>query len=55
MAVGGVVDEADRYISPTILKDVSVNDAVMQEEVSNSAVTSIGYHGRATGEVIFQS
>ncbi|CAG0926182.1 unnamed protein product, partial [Notodromas monacha] len=33
VVVGGITDEADLYVSPTIIVDVSRNDAVMQEEI----------------------
>ena len=33
IVVGGRVDEADKYIAPTILTDVQPTDPVMQEEV----------------------
>ena len=31
--IGGEVDEDDRYISPTVLADITTSDAIMQEEV----------------------
>ncbi|XP_076453251.1 aldehyde dehydrogenase family 3 member B1-like isoform X2 [Babylonia areolata] len=33
VAVGGEVDEGERYIAPTVLRDCQPTDAVMQEEV----------------------
>jgi aldehyde dehydrogenase (NAD+) len=33
VVTGGETDAADRYIAPTILRDVSPNDPVMQEEI----------------------
>lgn len=30
---GGAYDVAERYVQPTIIKDVAANDALMQEEV----------------------
>jgi len=33
IVTGGETDVADRYVAPTILRDVSPNDAVMQEEI----------------------
>jgi aldehyde dehydrogenase (NAD+) len=33
VVVGGEVDESDRYIAPTILRDVSPDSAVMAEEI----------------------
>ncbi|MCQ8185533.1 aldehyde dehydrogenase family protein [Parvularcula maris] len=33
IVVGGEVDKADRYLAPTILKDVKPDDPVMQEEI----------------------
>ena len=33
IAVGGQTDESDKYIAPTVLKNVNPDSAVMQEEV----------------------
>jgi len=33
VAVGGDVDESDRYLAPTILTDVTMDDAVMADEI----------------------
>jgi len=33
VAVGGETDEASKYISPTLLVDVELSDAVMKDEV----------------------
>ena len=33
VAIGGDSDASDKYISPTVLKDVVPDDAVMQEEI----------------------
>ena len=33
VAYGNKIDEDDLYISPTIIKDVSPEDAIMQEEI----------------------
>lgn len=33
MGIGGDTDASERYISPTILVDVSPDDPVMQEEI----------------------
>ena len=34
LVLGGVVDEADRYFSPTILRKVTLNSKVMRDEIS---------------------
>lgn len=33
IAIGGEVDEEDRYLAPTVMVDVSMDDAVMGEEI----------------------
>jgi hypothetical protein len=33
LAIGGEIDESQKYISPTVLTDVKPTDPVMQEEV----------------------
>lgn len=33
VAIGGTSDRAERYIAPTVMIDVSLDDAVMQEEI----------------------
>jgi aldehyde dehydrogenase (NAD+) len=33
VAFGGRTDAAERYVAPTVLKDVTLDDAVMQEEI----------------------
>lgn len=33
LAIGGEVDESQKYIAPTVLTDVKPTDPVMQEEV----------------------
>lgn len=33
IAVGGKIDTEERFIEPTVLVDVTSNDAVMQEEI----------------------
>lgn len=33
VAIGGDSDEASKYISPTVMTNVSPEDAVMQEEI----------------------
>ena len=32
--IGGEVDESQRYIAPTVLRDCKLTDAIMQEEVT---------------------
>lgn len=41
---GGEVHRENRYIQPTILKDVLFNDAVMQEEIFGPILPVIAYH-----------
>ncbi len=33
VAVGGDIDESDRYLAPTIMTDVTIDDAVMADEI----------------------
>lgn len=33
VAIGGDVDESNKFISPTVVTDVKPDDAIMQEEV----------------------
>ena len=40
---GGEIDMKTRYISPTILKDVNYNDAVMQDEIFGPIMPIIKY------------
>ncbi|GER59196.1 aldehyde dehydrogenase [Patiriisocius marinus] len=40
---GGKTDKADRYIEPTILNNVSFNDACMQEEIFGPILPIIAY------------
>lgn len=41
---GGQTDAADRYIAPTLLKDVTPDDAVMQEEIFGPLLPIISYN-----------
>lgn len=41
---GGQTDAADRYIAPTLLKDVTLDDAVMQEEIFGPLLPIITYN-----------
>ena len=34
VVIGGEVDESQRYIAPTVLRDCKLTDAIMQEEVT---------------------
>jgi acyl-CoA reductase-like NAD-dependent aldehyde dehydrogenase len=43
IAVGGQSDEADRYIAPTVLTDLPVDAAIMQEEVFGPILPVVGY------------
>ncbi len=45
VAVGGQTDAADRYIAPTILTDVTLDDAVMQEEIFGPVLPVIKVSG----------
>tara|TARA_R110002049_G_scaffold68949_3_gene178630 strand:+ start:5096 stop:6451 length:1356 start_codon:yes stop_codon:yes gene_type:complete len=40
---GGKVDKAERYMEPTIMQDVSFEDAVMQEEIFGPILPVISY------------
>jgi aldehyde dehydrogenase (NAD+) len=50
IVAGGRHDENDLYIEPTILEEVSMNDAVMQEEIFGPILPMITYQER--GEVV---
>ncbi|EKF74604.1 aldehyde dehydrogenase [Alcanivorax hongdengensis A-11-3] len=41
--VGGQTDAGQRYIAPTLLKDVSMDDAVMQEEIFGPVLPMLTY------------
>ncbi len=41
---GGETDAAQRYIAPTLLKDVSMDDAIMQEEIFGPLLPMLTYH-----------
>lgn len=41
VVVGGKFDAADKYIAPTIVTDVTMDDALMQDEVSARVVRSV--------------
>jgi aldehyde dehydrogenase (NAD+) len=43
IAFGGAIDREMRTISPTLLKDVSLDDAVMQEEIFGPILPLISY------------
>jgi aldehyde dehydrogenase (NAD+) len=43
IAIGGNWDAADRYIAPTVLTDLPVGAAVMQEEIFGPLLPVIGY------------
>jgi len=43
IALGGQIDEVNRVIEPTLLKDVQVNDAIMQEEIFGPLLPLIKY------------
>ncbi len=43
IAFGGAIDREMRTISPTLLKDVSLDDAVMQEEIFGPVLPLISY------------
>ena len=41
--VGGQTDAGQRYIAPTLLKDVSMDDAIMQEEIFGPVLPMLTY------------
>jgi len=41
--VGGETDAGQRYIAPTLLKDVSMDDAIMQEEIFGPVLPILSY------------
>lgn len=41
--VGGETDASQRYIAPTLLKDVSMDDAIMQEEIFGPVLPILSY------------
>ena len=41
--VGGQTDAGQRYIAPTLLKDVSMEDAIMQEEIFGPVLPILTY------------
>ena len=43
--VGGEVDFEQRYISPTIMKDVTLDDAIMEDEIFGPILPVIKYNG----------
>ncbi len=43
VAFGGQTDAADRYIAPTVMTDVSLKDAVMQEEIFGPLLPVLEY------------
>ena len=43
IALGGQIDEVNRVIEPTLLRDVQVNDAIMQEEIFGPLLPLIKY------------
>ena len=43
IAFGGAINHADRTISPTILKEVSFDDAIMQEEIFGPILPLLSY------------
>ncbi|BDC98215.1 aldehyde dehydrogenase [Persicobacter psychrovividus] len=45
VAFGGVCDELDLYISPTVMVGVAVEDAVMQEEIFGPVLPILSYDG----------
>lgn len=47
---GGRYDEADLYIEPTLIEDVSLQDPIMQEEIFGPIMPIIEYH--STEEVV---
>lgn len=44
IALGGQIDALNRVIAPTLLKDVQLSDAIMQEEIFGPLLPLIKYH-----------
>jgi len=44
VVVGGQFNEADRYIAPTVLKNVTLNDKVMAEEIFGPVLPVMAYN-----------
>jgi aldehyde dehydrogenase (NAD+) len=43
VAIGGQIDEADRYIAPTVLTDLPADAEVLQEEIFGPILPVVGY------------
>ena len=43
VVVGGQVDAASRFIAPTVMRDVTLNDAVMTEEIFGPVLPVLDY------------
>ncbi len=43
LVIGGQTDKSRKYIAPTILRDVDMEDAVMQEEIFGPVLPVMGY------------
>jgi len=48
VVVGGKTDEKNNYISPTLLADVDLSDAVMKDEVCCVYAVSLCYNVSST-------
>jgi aldehyde dehydrogenase (NAD+) len=46
VAIGGIVDAADRYIAPTVVVEPDVHGALMAEEIFGPLLPVIGVQGR---------
>ena len=44
VVVGGQFNEAGRFIAPTVMKDVTLNDKVMAEEIFGPVLPVLEYH-----------
>lgn len=55
VVVGGEVDVANRYISPTVLRDVSLDDPVMGEEIFGPIMPVISFENADDALAIIQS
>ena len=51
---GGVIDEADNYLSPTIIDEPSISDGVMQEEIFGPILPILSYTNEQDIEQVIQ-
>ena len=43
VVVGGTIDSVNRFIAPTVMRDITLNDAVMTEEIFGPVLPVLGY------------